>query len=157
MSSLPPIGGIVGMLLGGRLTDWMRWKWGLRWGRAIPMGVTRFGAAAAYLCCLFANDPWVTTLACVVVSFFCDLGVAATWAFMQDAGGRYVGVVLGFGNMWGNFGATVAPQIYNYTLKWTNDDWRVVFCMCATTMILSGIAGIFIDATQPIVEDEPIA
>lgn len=154
LSSLPMAGGVVGMLLGGRLTDWMRFKWGVRWGRAIPMGLTRFGAAAAYIGCLFANDPWVAAILCMIVAFFTDLGVAATWAFVQDAGGRYVGVVLGFGNMWGNIGAAVAPQIYGYALEWSRNDWNVCFLICSGAMIISGLAGIFIDASQPIVEEE---
>lgn len=157
LSSLPMAGGVVGMLLGGRLTDWMRSRWGVRWGRAIPMGLTRFGAAAAYIGCLFANDPWVATILCMAVAFFTDLGVAATWAFVQDAGGRYVGVVLGFGNMWGNIGAAVAPQIYGYALEWSRNDWNVCFLICSGAMIVSGVAGIFIDASQPIVEDDPEA
>ncbi len=155
MSSLPMAAGVVGMLLGGRLTDWMRWKFGVRWGRAIPMGLTRFGAAAAYLGCLWANDPWVATILCMTVAFFTDLGVAATWAFVQDAGGRYVGVVLGFGNMWGNIGAAVAPQLYGYALEWSRNDWNSCFLLCAGTMIVSGIAGLMIDASQPVVEEDP--
>ncbi len=157
LSSLPMAAGVVGMLLGGRLTDWMRWKWGVRWGRAIPMGLTRFGAAAAYLGCLLADDPWVATILCMTVAFFTDLGVAATWAFVQDAGGRYVGVVLGFGNMWGNIGAAVAPQLYGYALEWSRNDWNVCFLLCSGSMIISGIAGLMIDASQPVVVEDPVA
>lgn len=155
LSSLPMAAGVAGMLLGGRLTDWLRWKWGVRWGRAIPMGLTRFGAAAAYLGCLFANDPYTATVLCMTVAFFTDLGVAATWAFVQDAGGRYVGVVLGFGNMWGNIGAAVAPQFYGYALEWSHNDWNVCFWICCGSMVVSGIAGLMIDASQPIVQDTP--
>lgn len=157
LSSYPFAFGIVGMLLGGRLTDWMRMKWGVRWGRALPMGLTRFGAAAAYIGCLFTEDPKTVTILCAMVAFCTDLGVAATWAFVQDAGGRYVGVVLGFGNMWGNIGAAVAPQFYGYALKMSNNNWNVCFLICSAAMIVSGIAGLLIDASQPIVRDEPEA
>ena len=154
LSFLPGMASIVGMLLGGLLTDRLRVSLGLRWGRALPMGLTRFGAAAAYVGCLFATDPWIITGLLMTVAFFTDLGVAATWAFVQDAGGRYVGVVLGFGNMWGNIGAAVAPQCYGLALELSDHNWNVCFLVCATAMIISGIAGLFIDATQPIVQDE---
>lgn len=154
LSSLPMFGGVAGLLLGGHLTDWMRLKFGLRWGRAIPMSATRLGSAAAYLGCLMVNDPYVATVLCMIVAFFTDMGVAATWAFMQDAGGRYVGVVLGFGNMWGNIGAAVAPQIYGAALDLGPQGWNICFVMCAAAMIVSGVAGLFIDATKPIIEDD---
>ncbi len=154
LSSMPMLAGMAGMLLGGRLTDWLVPKIGLRWGRSLPMALTRFGAAAAYIGCVFMHDPWIATLLCCVVAFFTDLGVAATWAFVQDAGGRYVGVVLGFGNMWGNVGAAMAPQFYGLALDWSRNNWNVCFLLCATAMIISGLAGLFIDATQPIVQDE---
>lgn len=160
MSSWPMIAGIVGMLIGGRLTDWLRVLLGLRWGRSIPMGLTKVGAAAAYIGCIFAEDPVTAALLCATVAFFTDLGVAATWAFVQDAGGRYVGVILGFGNMWGNIGAAVAPIIYSASIAWTKDmawskdGWNTCFVFCAAAMIASGVAGILIDATRPIVGDE---
>jgi ACS family glucarate transporter-like MFS transporter len=160
LSSWPMAAGIAGMLLGGRLTDWLRVKLGLRWGRAIPLGVTKIGAAAAYIACIFAEDATTVALLCAAVAFFTDLSVAPTWAFVQDAGGRYVGVVLGFGNMWGNIGAAVAPIIYSASidstrhLAWSKDGWNTCFILCATAMILSGIAGILIDATKPIFGDD---
>lgn len=153
LTAMPMVGGITGMLLGGQLTDWMRLRWGLRWGRAIPMGLTKFGAAAAFIGCMFAKDAWTATFLCTLVAFFTDLGVAATWAFVQDAGGRYVGVVLGFGNMWGNFGATVGPTFYAYTLHWTGNNWNTCFLICAAAMLLSGVTGLLIDARKPIVGD----
>lgn len=153
-SSYPMLAGVVGMLLGGRLTDWLLIKIGLRWGRALPMGLTRFAAAAAYIACMFTEDPWIATLLCCTVAFFTDLGVAATWAFVQDAGGRYVGVVLGFGNMWGNIGAAMAPQFYGLALDWSRNNWNACFLVCAVALVISGIAALFIDATQPIVQED---
>jgi ACS family glucarate transporter-like MFS transporter len=161
MSSWPMIGGIAGLLLGGRLTDWLRPRLGLRWGRSIPMGLTKIGAAAAYIGCIFTQDPVTAALLCSVVAFFLDMGVAASWAFVQDAGGRYVGVVLGFGNMWGNIGAAVAPIIYSSSIAWTKDlqwskdGWNTCFLLCAIVLLASGITGILIDATKPIVSDDP--
>ncbi|MDB5391672.1 MAG: sauU 4, partial [Planctomycetaceae bacterium] len=122
--------------------------------------LTKVGAAAAYIGCIFAQDPVTATLLCAAVSFFTDLGVAATWAFVQDAGGRYVGVILGFGNMWGNIGAALAPIIYSTSINltkdmnWSQGGWNTCFILCAASMIASGICGILIDATQPIVGNE---
>lgn len=152
MTSIPPFAGIAGMFLGGKLTDWLSRKIGLRWGRALPMGLTRFGAAAAYVACLWIDSPWPATIAFALGFFFVDLGVSAVWAFMQDVGGKHVGSILGWGNMWGNIGAFAAPFIYNAALgsSPTIREWNTMFIACAVMFVMSGITALGIDATAPI-------
>ena len=152
MAAVPPVAGIAGMFLGGHLTDWLTRRIGLRWGRILPMAVTRFTAAGAYVACLWIESPWAATIAFAVVFFSVDLGVSAVWAFCQDVGGRNVGSVLGWGNMWGNIGAALAPQLYNYVLKDSpgTAEWNAMFLVCAGMFVLSGVAAMGIDATQPI-------
>jgi MFS family permease len=156
MAAVPPFAGIAGMLLGGRITDWLTARLGLRWGRALPMAVTRFFAAGAYVACLWLETPWGATIAFACVFFSVDLGVAATWAFMQDVGGRHVGSILGWGNMWGNLGAAIAPAAYNAVLGEQPDlaRWNTMFLVCAGMFVVSGIAAMGIDATVPI-QPEP--
>ncbi|MBS0262931.1 MAG: MFS transporter, partial [Planctomycetes bacterium] len=156
MTAIPAVGGIAGMLLGGWLTDILVRAAGLRVGRAIPMIATRFLAAATYLACLWIDTPWPATLAFCLGFFFVDLGVSATWAFMQDVGGKHVGAILGWGNMWGNLGAAVAPPLYDLVLgpKPTFADWNLMFMVCAGNFVLAGVAALGIDATKPILNDD---
>ena len=107
MTTLPLLVGAIGMVAGGWLTDFLTRRLGLRWGRALPMGLTRFVAMAAFLACTGLSDVWAVTAAVACVAFATDLGTPALWAYVQDAGGRYVGSVLGWGNMWGNLGAAL--------------------------------------------------
>jgi hypothetical protein len=153
MVSIPALAGIVGMFLGGCLTDALTRQVGLRWGRALPMGLTRFFAAAAYLACLCVDSPWMATAAFATAFFFVDLGVSGVWAFMQDVGGKNVGAILGWGNMWGNLGSAVANPVYGVVLGSApqNDDWNRVFVVCAAVFTVSGLAALGIDATVPIV------
>jgi MFS family permease len=152
MVAVPPVAGIAGMFLGGHLTDSLVRRIGVRWGRALPMGLTRFFAAATYLACLWIDSPWPATIAFALGFFFVDLGVSATWAFMQDVGGKHVGSVLGWGNMWGNIGAFVAPFLYKYALGDSpkSADWNAMFVVCAAMFVVSGVAALWIDATVPI-------
>ena len=85
-----------------------------------------------------------------VVSFSTDVGSSALWAYMQDVGGRCVGSILGWGNMWGNLGAFVASR-YLISLVGQAQNWNVVFLTCAAAFLVSGIAALFVDATIPIV------
>ena len=156
MVSIPAMAGIVGMFLGGKLTDALTRRVGLRWGRALPMGLTRVFAAGAYLACLWVDSPWMATIAFAVGFFFVDLGVSGVWAFMQDVGGKNVGAVLGWGNMWGNFGAAVAPHLYDHVLGKapTIVEWNAMFVICAATFVISGVAALGINATKPIMIEQ---
>ena len=75
MVSIPALAGIVGMLFGGKLTDWLTRAIGVRWGRALRWP-TRFFAAAAYPACVWIHSPWMATIAFACGFFFVDLGVS---------------------------------------------------------------------------------
>lgn len=151
---LPIMVGWAGMLLGGPLTDYLARKLGLRWGRSLPMGLTRFTAMAGYLVCLLPYfvpglelPLWVYVSAFALVAFSTDLGLSAVWAFQQDIAGKYVGSALGWGNMWGNFGAAIASSIL---LVPSRVGWEGIFMICAGAFFISGVAALMIDARVPL-------
>lgn len=146
--SLPLYAGIVGMLGGGWVTDRLIRRLGRRWGRAVPMAGSRGLVGLAYLACPFAPDAETVTALLCVVAFATDLGVAPLWAYCQDIGGRHVGAVLGWANMWGNLGAFAAPKV----LPWLRDvgGWDTAFGVCAGMQALAAVAAVGIDAARPI-------
>jgi len=151
---LPMTVGWAGMLLGGPLTDILARKLGLRWGRALPMGLSRFTAMAGYLVCLLPYvipglelPLWVYVSAFALVAFSTDLGISAVWAFQQDIAGKHVGSALGWGNMWGNFGAAIASSIL---LVPSRVGWDGVFMICAGAFFISGVSALLIDARVPL-------
>jgi sugar phosphate permease len=157
----PMFVGMIGMLLGGRFTDALVPRIGLKWGRRLPLVATKLSGAAAYGCCLWfsslptdspLNSPVAFTVLFCVVAFSTDFGNPAGWAFKQDVGGRYVGSVLGWGNMWGNLGATISPLIYAAVLGDSPgiSDWNTLFIICMFAFVFSGTMALGIDATQPI-------
>ena len=161
MAMTPLMVGIAGMYCGGWLTDNLTRHLGVRWGRRLPLSVTRFAAAGGYGLCLWfstfgaesaMNSPWMYVAAFSLVAFSTDMGVPASWAFNQDVGGRYVGSILGWGNMWGNLGASFSPPIYNYFLGETPgpSQWNAMFVCCLAAFVFSGICGLGIDAATPI-------
>jgi nitrate/nitrite transporter NarK len=149
MTSLPVLVGMAGMLTGGWLTDRLTRRLGLRWGRGLPMALTRFVAMAAFLACVPLHSAWAVTGVLCFVAMATDLGTAATWAFMQDVGGRHVGSVLGWGNMWGNLGAAVSPLALNWVIG--PGRWDACFGACAAAFLVSGVAALGIDARVPVV------
>ena len=149
LAGLPLAIGMLGMLAGGWLTDRLTRALGLRWGRRLPMALTRFVAMAAFVAVPFLQTPPLVTAAFCVVAVATDLGTAAVWAFKQDIGGRHVGSVLGWGNMWGAVGAACSPLALNWLVE--ASGWPAAFAACALAFFLSGITALGVDSTVPIV------
>ncbi|MCL6502967.1 MAG: MFS transporter [Pirellulales bacterium] len=148
MVSVVLVVGMLAMLLGGPLADRaVRW-WGVRWGRALPLAGSRFLAALGYVGVLWFDDPWAETACFALVALATDLGVPACWAYMQDVGGKQVGMILGWGNMWGNLGAAVSPMLAGAVLRrWdANGDWNEAMWLMLAAFVVSGLASLGVDA-----------
>lgn len=151
MAAVPLWAGWVGMLVGGWLTDRVTGRLGLRW-RALPITCGRCLAMTAYLTCLLHLSPWLVTLAFCIVAFSNDLCNPASWAYKQDVGGRYVGSVHGWANMWGNLGATLSPILLQFVIS--SHGWDAAFVICAAAFLIAGLASLGVDARIPIVPSE---
>lgn len=147
--------GMLGMLAGGPFCDWTTARLGLRWGRAVPGIVGFLLAGLAYLGCLWVSTAWGVVACCAVVSFATDLGTPSGWAFMQDIGGRSVGTVLGWANMWGNFGAAAAAKLLPWVLVTldANGDWQEVFLVCAAAYVVAILARLGMDPRDVVEHD----
>lgn len=161
MTMLPVVIGVLGGFMGGKLTDVWAVRFGVLWGRRLPILASRVLAITGYLGCVgvsflpsdhVLNSAWTVTLLCGVAAFATDFGAPATWAFAQDIGGRHVASVLGWGNMWGNIGAAVGPLIYDFVLGETpkTTHWNWLFATCAAAFAISGCSAFVMDATKPL-------
>lgn len=148
-------GGVIGTYAGGWFADWIVRKVGLRWGRALPIIVTRMVGMLAFVVCLFPISPYVAIAAFALVAAATDFGVPAIWAYNQDVGGRYVGAILGWGNMIGNFGSAVCPLLLSF-LVGTNSNWTAAFLAGAIAFGIASMCGFFADATKPIRASGPV-
>lgn len=152
MAAVPMIVGWFGMIGGGWATDILSRYVSPRWSRALPISLSRFAAMAAYSLCLFDLSPWTVTILFAVVAFSTDFGSAPMWAFNQDIGGQYVGSVLGWGNMWGNLGAAVAPPLMQYIAD--HGGWNGAFTACSAAFFIAGVCALGADASKPLVVEE---
>lgn len=145
MIALPLLVGFIGMILGGIATDRLARRIGLRYGRALPWFAAMLVAAGCFIICPYLTDPWAVTWAMALVALSVDFSVPSMWAFTQDVGGRYVGVVLGFGNMFGNFGAAVSPVLLAVVQE--HYGWNAMFQMCGVIFLVAAVAALFVDAS----------
>lgn len=147
--------GIPGQLVGGWLADLSVRRFGLRWGRVLPMSASGFLAGSAYLVCLQMDSAWGVVACCCVVSFAVDMGNPAIWAFMQDVGGRATAAAFGWGNMWGNFGASAISMLVPWLLAvGTSGEagQRNVFLVCAGSLFLYSVIVLGLDATKQVLK-----
>jgi len=147
--SIPPLVGWFGTVLGGLWTDYLLRTMGLRWSRALPIGLSRLLAVGAYLGFLFEPSPWGAVVLFSLVAFLTDWSQGTVWAFCQDIGGRHTASVLGWTNMWGNFGAAVTPPLLIWIIG-PGQNWMAAFLACAAAFLLAGLTGLAINATRPL-------
>jgi MFS family permease len=147
--------GFVGLIAGGFITDACGRVLGIRMGRMLPIALTRFVAAIFFLLCLTTTNPWMLAGFLGLMAFCTDAGIPATWAYAQDVGGKQIAPILGWGNMWGNFGAALQPQIIAYVNQWdTNRDYHEAFLVSAGAFALAGLLALGINAARPIVREK---
>lgn len=149
LAGIPLAIGFLGTLSGGWCTDYLVRRIGLRWGRALPMSVAKLLGAGAYFACLLHPSPELAVAAFSLVAFSTDFCNAPVWAYMQDVGGRYVGSIHGWGNMWGNLGATITPPLL-IAIVGEQRNWDQAFIVLALAFIVSGVAALAINAEKPI-------
>jgi len=148
--------GMFGMLAGGFFTDFCARRFGVRLGRLIPLVSTRFLAGIMFFLCIFMPDMWSVVVLLGLMAFTSDAGVPSMWAFAQDVGGRRTASVLGWANMWGNFGAAVQGSLVALLLKQydTNNDYQEGFLVSGFAFILAGVLGLGINAAKPVDRSE---
>ena len=147
--------GMLGQLVGGVLADWSVRRFGPRWGRVWPMSASGLLAGSAYLGCLQMDSAWGVIACCAVVSFAVDMGNPAIWAFMQDVGGRATAAAFGWGNMWGNFGASAMSMLVPVLVAMGTSGeagQRNVFLVCAGALFLYSVIALGMDATKPVLK-----
>src|SRR5262249_61442951 len=104
------------------------------------------------------NTPWAIVIVLCVMSVVNDMGIPALWGYNLDVGKHHVGLVLGWGNMWGNLGAFVSPIVLlplRDLFDTKKAGYDAIFLTCSGVFVFIGIVSLFIDATKPIGVSEP--
>ncbi len=150
--------GIIGMPIGGWMTDYLSRRFGKRMGRMLPMSVSKFIAAGLYFVAISTESPWLATVWFGLATFFADFGLPAMWTTMQDISGRNQAQLFGWCNMWGNFGAAIMPMLFTGVLKAydTNNDYHEGVWLCAGAFVLAGLFALFLNAENPVIKEDAV-
>ena len=161
MNSLTFVMCLPALLIGGWMTDAAIKRFGIRWGISLPMALPRYIAGMLFMCVplvmMLMPEPssqraWTIVFVLGCVSFFSDLTLPSIWAFNLTVGGRMVGLVLGWGNMWGNLGGWRSPNDIQTIID--NYGWNAVFFTCGGVFLTIATASLFIDSRDKLKEGE---
>jgi MFS family permease len=173
--------GAVACLVGGWLTDrFIRRTGNRKWGRRL-FGV--IGHSLCATCCLlaffFPTEPFLIFLFISLAAFWNDLTMGAAWSTCQDIGKRYSAIVAGFMNTIGNLGGSIVNLVTGFILGRSLASYAAArgvsvtdlseaekaagllpgykfnFLMFAVAYLIAVLLWLRVDATEPVVPDEP--
>ena len=133
-------------ILGGRLTDYLAKRYGLRVGRAIGVIAMPLSGVALTVAALTGNSL-MAAAAMVVAASAGDLCLSPSWAMCHDVGGDAAGTVTGCMNTFANIGGSISPLVVGYSVQWWG-SWAIPLLIAAGVAVLGGVFTLFIDTRK---------
>jgi MFS family permease len=144
--------GMTGMLVGGWYGDFCVRRFGVKWGRRLPMLTGGVLAALCYTVAPFLPGPGWVVAACGLVAFASDSVTPSIWGMIQDIGGGRVASTMAWVNMWGNLGASLVAKVIPVFIasRLHCADWRETFFLCAAGFLTLGLSALAVDSRKRI-------
>jgi MFS transporter, ACS family, glucarate transporter len=137
------LGGAIGTWIGGRLTDALVRRHGLRIGRSI--GVVALPLSGLLLLATAVTDNPITTIALLTLTLgTADLVMGPAWSLCHDIGGNRAGVVTAAMNTCGNIGGAISPLVVGYSVQLWH-SWTMPFYVTGAVYIIGGVLTLAID------------
>jgi ACS family glucarate transporter-like MFS transporter len=159
---LPVTGGLIGVLGGGVLSDWLTKRGvNIAWARkGIP--ATAIGISAPFLAIAATiESPMSAVIAFAIFMLLTTLGLVAFWSIPVEMNTRLAGSIASIMNFGGNFGGFFSPMVAGFIVGRTG-DWSLPFYTAAGGCLLGAIIlGFLVPvraisvASAPLLEKEP--
>lgn len=133
-------------ILGGRLTDVLVRRYGLKRGRmmgAITLPLSGLALTGAAL----SENPVVSAVLLAVAAGAGDLCLSTCWAICHDVGGDAAGTVTGCMNTFGNIGGALSPLVVGYAVKWWS-SWAIPLVIASVVSVIGGLLTLLIDTRR---------
>jgi sugar phosphate permease len=136
---LPVAGGLVGVLGGGALSDWLT-------KRGVSLAWARKGIPALMIACsapflavaAVIPSPIHAVFAFAVFQLLTTLGLVAFWSIPIEMNTRLAGSIASIMNFGGNFGGFFSPMVAGYLVKHTG-DWALPFYTAAIGCLVGAV------------------
>ena len=140
--------GAMANWVGGRLTDVLVRRYGVRAGRSLG-AVTLPLSGAVLIAAALVENRIVAAALFALTLFIADLCVSACWAMCHDVAGPRAGTIAGAMNTVGNIGGAISPLVVGYTVQWWH-SWTVPFFITAGVYAAGGIFTLLVDPSRPL-------
>jgi nitrate/nitrite transporter NarK len=152
LSALPFALAGLADVAGGRLTDYLARRNGLRTARC-GLGFASFLTCAALVMLSTATpQPLAKAVLLAIALASADLALGACWAVCLDVGAAHAGVVTGFMNTFGNVGGLIGPIVVGFAVdRW--HSWTFPFYVTAVVYAGGAVAWLAIDPSRKIAVD----
>ena len=142
------LAGAAANWVGGRLTDSLVRRYGIRVGRSLGAVTLPLSGLVLLAAALVENRIAAAALFALTL-FIADLCVSACWAMCHDIGGPRAGTVGGAMNTVGNIGGAISPLVVGYTVQWWQ-SWTLPFYITAAVYVAGGIFTLLVDPRKPL-------
>ncbi|HEX2454169.1 MAG TPA: MFS transporter [Vicinamibacterales bacterium] len=143
--------GGISSIAGGRLTDVLVKRHGLRSGRMI--GAVAFPLAGLCLTGVaLTNSPLAAAVLMMLTAACADITLSPSWAICHDIGGEAAGTVTGTMNTLGNLGGAISPLVVGYSLEWWG-SWSTPLLITAGVYLAGGVLTLMIDPRRRLLSD----
>ncbi len=148
-SGLPLLLSVVADLTGGRLTDRLAARFGLRAGRAM-VGVGGYLLAGiAVLCSTWCRDPVVSAILFSLGAAFSMFTLGATWSALMGISGRYTGTIGAVMNSASQVGSVLSPLVLSWVVGHYH-DWKIPIYIIGGLYVVAAAAWLFLDSAREI-------
>jgi ACS family glucarate transporter-like MFS transporter len=144
--------GGIGTFIGGRLTDYMVKRYGLKIGRSLGVVTLPLSGALLVAAALTPNSIVAAGLLAVTL-FVADLCVSSCWSICHDVGGENAGTVTGAMNTFGNIGGALSPLVVGYAVQWYN-SWTLPFFVTAGVYVAGGILTLLVNPNKRLMQPD---
>jgi MFS transporter, ACS family, glucarate transporter len=138
--------GATTTLIGGRLTDRLVKKYGLKIGRSLGI-VTLPISGVILVAAALTDNPITAAILLTATLGVADLCVSSCWAMCHDVGGEHAGTVTGCMNTFGNIGGAISPLVVGYAVQWWN-SWTLPFFITAGVYVFGGLMTLLINPNK---------
>jgi MFS family permease len=140
--------GGVATALGGRLTDSLVRRYGLRIGRSVGVVVMPLSGAILLIVAATPNAMTAAGLLAVAAAT-ADLCVSACWTMCHDVAGDAAGTATGIMNTFGNLGGAISPLVVGYAVQWWS-SWSTPLVVTAGVCTFCGLLTLAVDPAKRI-------
>jgi MFS family permease len=149
-SGLPLFLSVFADLSGGRLTDWLGARLGMRMGRAMVGGIGYLLAGISVIASTWCRDP-VASAVLFSLGAACSMStLGATWSALMAISGRYTGTIGAVMNSASQVGSVLSPMVLSWVVSHFG-DWKIPIYIIGSLYFVAAAAWLFLDSAREIV------